>query len=555
MEKKDTPERIDYVIVSLAVLILYFLAYSYRFLDNNTLTSWYWAFQEADVRLVFIYLLLGIAAAYVFTRATFSEERPLFLFLLSFAAAALFWRSPETIIDASRYFTDAKLMAEYGVLFFLREWGHTIPAWTDLPLVPFIYGLIFKFLGESRAAIQLFNTLLFSLSVVLTCKIGERLWGKSTGFYGGFLLLGFPYIFSQVPLMLVDVPTMFFLTLTIYACIEAMERRGLRYPALAALAILLASLTKFSTWLMLSIVPVILLVYVKKDREKIKPALAITLIALPLVGGGLLVKLEVLLEQLELLRHYQQPMLSVWTESYLSTFFFQAHPLVTLAAIYSSYAAWRKKDPRYLIISWLLFLVLVINVQRMRYTLPVFPMLALMASYGLNEMKNAALRKFTCSCIVASSLVIALTAFLPFLTSISTVNLKEAGMLVNALEQETVEVYTLVPQGTIYNPAVSVPLFDLFTKKKIIYENTAVPPERERIEGHPLRFTWDYSPPPLYQGTPGGQNIIMIISPTLEEPIPPQLQNRLQGYEEHKFDTVSKAKYNYRTVVRLYVPS
>jgi hypothetical protein len=553
--EEDKPENIDYVIISLVVLLSYFIAYSFRFADDNTLTSWYWVFQEADAKAVFVFIVLGILASYGFTRTAISDVHPVgFLFILSFILGALFWRSPEVIIDASRYFTDAKSMAGYGVLFFLREWGYSIPAWTDLPAMPFFYGLIFKFLGESRVLIQFFNTLLFALTVVLTYKIGERLWSRSIGFYGGFLLLGFPYLFTQVPLMLVDVPTMFFLTLTIYACIEAMER-GNGYIALAAIAVFLAFYSKFSTWLMLSVVPVIFLIYIGRDRDKIKTALAIALLALPLVGAVALFKMGVIQEQLDLLRSYQRPMLRVWTESYTSTFIFQIHPLVSLAVAYSLYAALRRRDLNYLIISWLLVLVLVINVRRIRYILPIFPMFALMASYGLNELRSKRLRKFTASCIVASSMIIALLAFLPFLMTISTVNLKEAGTLVNALEQETVEVYTLVPPGTTYNPSISVPIFDLFTEKRIIYEDMAVPPARERIERHPLRFTWDYKPPPLYTGDGDEKNIILVISPTADEPIPWYLQERLHGYQEYKtLDTVSKRRYNYRTVVRIYVP-
>ena len=63
-------------------------------------------------------------------------------------------------------------------------------AWTDMPLVPFLYGLIFKFFGESRLYIQIFTTFFFSMTVVLTYMIGKTLWDEDTGLYGGMLLLG-----------------------------------------------------------------------------------------------------------------------------------------------------------------------------------------------------------------------------------------------------------------------------------------------------------------------------------------------------------------------------
>jgi uncharacterized membrane protein (GlpM family) len=557
LEAEYKTERIDYLIISLVVLVSYFIVYLFRYFDNNALTSWRWVFLEVDARIVFAFVVLGVLFSYGIAKAALPEVNPGgFLFVLSFALGALFWRSPETIMDASRYFTDAKIMAEYGIVHFIREWGHAIPAWSDLPAGPFIYGLIFKLFGESRLAIQFFNTTLFALTVVLTYKIGERLWSRSIGFYGGLLLLGFPYLFSQVPLMLVDIQTMFFLTLAIYACIEGMERQNWRSTTLASISIFLAFYSKFSTWLMLSVVPVIFLVYIKQDEKRIKTALAISFLALVPIGVVFLLKIGVISEQFELLNTFQRPGLKLWSESYISTFFFQVHPLVTFAAAYSLYAALKRRDLNYMIVIWLLFLMFLVNARRIRYVLPLFPMFALMASYGLAELRiGGELRKFTGSCIVATSVVIAYVAFLPFLMTISTVNLMEAGKAIDALPQETVEVYTVVPPDTRYGPAVSVPILDFFTEKRIIFEDLSVPPSRDKIDRNPLRFTFDYKPPPLYEGEKSEKNVIMVISPSADEPLPENLQIRLREYQEYEtLDTISKRRYYYRPIVRICVP-
>ncbi len=557
MEEDYRPERIDYVIISLVVLVSYILVYAFRYFDNNALTSMYWVFMAVDARVVFLFLVFGVMFSYGVAKASFPKvNSALFLFVLSFVLGALFWRSPETIMDTSRYFIDAKMMSEFGVLYFLREWGHSVPAWTDLPIVPFFYGLIFKIFGESRVAIQFFNTALFSLAVVLTYKIGERLWSPSVGFYGGLLLLGFPYIFSQVPLMLVDIATMFFLTLVVYATIESMERGSRKYIILASISVFLAFFSKFSTWLLLSVVPVIFLVYIKKDGQKIKTAIAVSSLTVFFILIALILKFGVFAEQFELLNAFQRPGLSGWSESHFSTFFFQVHPLVTLAAMYSVYLAWKRKDQKFAIVSWLLVLMLVMNVQRIRYVLPIFPMLALMASYGLGELKSGELRKFAASCIITSSVIVAFFAFLPFLMTISTVNLMEAGAAIDALPGTVVEVYTVVPDGTTYGPKVSVPILDLFTDKKIVYKDLSVPPGREKIDRNPLRFTFDYEIPPIYEGEKSDENIIIIISPTAEEPVPENLKDRLKEYQEYEtFDTVSVRRYYYRPIVRVYVPN
>ena len=75
------------------------------------------------------------------------------------------------------------------------------------------------------------------------------------------LLLGMPYLIVQVPLMMVDVATMFFLTLAVFATIKAVESGKTTLCIFASVAIALAMLTKYSNWLMLSIIPIVFLAY------------------------------------------------------------------------------------------------------------------------------------------------------------------------------------------------------------------------------------------------------------------------------------------------------
>ncbi len=212
-------------------------------------------------------LALGLTFAYAFSLVKYERYKPaLTLFIASFAASAIFWSEPEVIIDVSRYFMYAKHLALYGAGDFLSQWGHAINPWTDLPLVPFIYGLIFNVLGESRIFIQIFNSTLFSLTVVLTFFIGKTLWSDEIGFYAGIMILGIPYIFSQVPLMLVDVSAMFLLTLSVFIFIQVMEKGGV-WILLSSLAVLCAIFSKYSVWMMLSVLVVIFVVYLFQNTE------------------------------------------------------------------------------------------------------------------------------------------------------------------------------------------------------------------------------------------------------------------------------------------------
>ncbi|MEE8480106.1 MAG: hypothetical protein V3T59_02575, partial [Desulfobacterales bacterium] len=158
------PKKIDYILlISLLLLCTFATLFIFRTIDDNSLTRWQWTFAKADIILIYPLFILGIFLAYMTSKISFPERilAP-FLFLSSFFISALFWREPEVIVDVSRYFTQAKHLEMYGIEYFFKEWGKDISAWTDLPLIPFLYGLIFKFFGESRIYIQIATTTFFS---------------------------------------------------------------------------------------------------------------------------------------------------------------------------------------------------------------------------------------------------------------------------------------------------------------------------------------------------------------------------------------------------------
>lgn len=556
---------VAHVLVVLLTLGSFFALFTFRSLDNNRLTSWDWVFTGVEANRMLLLLISGVILAYGLSRVRFPKHHyGAILFGSSFVIATLFWSESELIIDTSRYFTQAKHLQMYGISYFLREWGHTITAWTDMPVVPFLYGLIFKFLGESRLYIQIFTTLLFSGTVVLTYQIGKILWNEELGFWGGLLLLGIPYLYTQVPLMLVDVPTMFFLTLTVFAFIKTLNQGGAGMTALAATAIFLTFYSKYSTLLMLSILVVIFLVSAQKSL-KLRSAqftvlyrgILVALISGLLIGLVFFFKYEVMLEQIRLLLSYQQPGLRRWGESFVSTFFFQIHPFLTAGALFSTYVAFRKRDWNYLIISWMLLLVLVLQIQRIRYIILVFPMLALMAAYGLQEIRNTNLRKFIALSAVVSSLVIAVFAYLPFVQNISATNLSKAGEYLNSLDVDEIEVIILPLSNSMVNPAVAVPIFDLFTDKSIFYQYNHNFPSREKIKESPLRFTWGYKNPEYYVYSNSNSNldekfypVIVIISG--DGVLPDQVRERLKGYQKTRVFDRSTGIFRYQTIIEVF---
>ena len=557
MSKSD-PEKVYYLlIIFLLSFLTPFALFLFRSLDDNRLTNWQWVFSTTDVTVVLLILIVGLILAYVLSKFSFLQGNPLFLFLSSFFLAALFWKEPEVIIDTSRYFTQAKHLKVYGIGYFFHEWGRDIMAWTDLPLVPFLYGLIFKSLGEHRIYIQIFTTLLFSTTVVLTYMIGKTLWDDNTGFWGGLLLLGIPYLFTQVPLMLVDIPTMFFLTLAVFTVIKALSHGGMGWITVASIALFLCFFSKYSTWLWLSTLIIIFLVYLRMEkRETLKRGGVVTLLSLFLIIIVILSHYDVISTQIRLLMSYQRPGLKRWGESFISTFFYQTHPFISIAALWSIYVAFRKKDPKYLIIAYLMFLIIVMQIKRIRYIIPLFPMLTLMASYGLREIKNKEIRRFIVFAVVISSLLLAHSAYLPFLQRMSGINIKSAGNLLDSLDVTDIQVHTLPQKKSIINPAVSVPLLDLFTTKRIIYlTDIHLTPVWERVEKSPLRFTWEYKNPKYYidkQKDSGKTTAVVVISSSPYQPLPRSIEQRTNAYHTSKKFKTSAGVFRYNTVVTVY---
>lgn len=578
LNKSKPEQNIDtllIILISLLTLTTFLALFVFRSLDDNRLTSWQWVFAGDDALKIVFILVIGVFLAYVVSSISLSIRKPAIgLFIFSFIISALSWAEPEVIVDASRYFVQAKFLELYGIGYFFSEWGKEIAVWTDLPLVPLLYGLVFKFFGEHRIGIQLFNSLLFSGTAVLTYLIGKTLWNETVGLYGGVLLLGIPFLLTQVPLMLVDVATMFFFTLALFTTIKAVKQGGTALLLLASVTIVLAMLTKYSVWLMLSVIPVVFVSHFEYGKKTLlRRATVITLATFFLIGIVLLWNFNVFAEQLKLLLNYQVPGLKRWGESLASTFFFQVHPYITVAALFSTYVAIRKKDLKFLIIGWLLLLVIVLEIKRARYLIVIFPMLVLMAAYGINEIRNVKINRFIVSSTVASALVITFFGYLPFLQKTSAINLSQAGKYLDSIDTgktQEIEVITLPQANTIVNPAVSVPVLDLFTQKTLVYrDDKGLIPDPRLIEKSPLRFTWAYRNPKFFSQyffTNGGTSpgilkkripVVIIFgdaSQANSQGISDQITKRIEGYRLAKELTIIDKVFRYQTLIRVYQP-
>lgn len=551
-------QRLVALLVGLVALTLYLALYVFRSNDDNRLTSWQWAFDQSDIAWFFPALVAGIGIAWVFSGISLPGRwRMPALFLSVFAMAASMWGSPEVIVDTARYFVQAKFLELNGAGYFLQEWGGEISVWTDLPLAPFLYGLAFSLFGEARVVAQALSTLLFAGTAVTTWLIGRTLWDDIVGGMAGALLLAMPYLLTQPALLLVDIPTMFFLSLAVLMTIRAARDGGVGYLTAAPIAITLAMLSKYSTWLMLTVLPVIVLVHMQGGyRPVLARGFAVALATMLLAGTLALLKFDVLAEQISLLWSYQWPGLARWDESLVSTFLFQVHPFVTIAALCSVPIAIAKRDGRYAIVAWMILLVLLLGIKRARYVLIAMPMLALMAGYALREIADARLRRFVVASAVASALITALAAYRPMLKETSAANLMAAAERIDAMDVDRVEVFTLPQTRSIVNPAVLVPILDLYTGKKVLYRDGALtPPPWPAIATSPLRFTWAVAVPPFYAPDPSGPGgAIAVIASHSGQKQPDILLKRISAMQPAEMFEKSDKLFKFKSFVYLYTP-
>ena len=552
MDKLRKHESI--LLLSFFTLLCFPILYTCRFLDNNTLSSWRWVFDGVSVPLAMALLLAVLILAYFFSLKVPLEKYPrLTLFMLSVLAVLPLWSEPELLVDSGRYFLQAKYLSQYGFPRFIREWGGEIGAWTDLPLVPALYGLLFKVFGESRVVVQAFNSLLFALTALLISGVGRLLWNRQTGFYAGLLLLGMPYLLTQVPLMLVDIPTMFFLTLALYCFIRAIQD-GEGWLWLSPLTISMAIYAKYSAWPMLLILPLTAAVIQADNRRQILArATTVFLAAVVMALALAATKLPLFREQLEILITYQRPALGLWQEGFLSTFFFQIHPLVSLLALWGGYLAYRTGNRHFLIAAFFAAMVFGLQIRRIRYILPMLPLLALMASYGLQSFNQGQLRRFAGLAIVFSSLLIVLGGYLPFFKTTSMMNIMAAGRLLDTLPGREVEVYVLPQNGSSGNTALVIPQLDLFTGKRLISQQPWQQLATGKIPAHaPLLFSWQISRPPFYApGYRRGRKPLVVISGDGGEPQRAKLSmvgSRLPAGEFVRQSGV----FRFKTIISIY---
>jgi hypothetical protein len=182
-------------------------------------------------------------------------------------------------------------------------------------------------------------------------------------------------------------------------------------------------------------------------------------------------------------------------------------------------------------------------------------MLALMAAYSMREIQNKKLTKQVIFSVVGTSFIVAFTGFLPFLKTLGVQNLQAAGHYLNTIPGANVEVVSLGGDNGVVNPAIAVPVLDIYTNKKIVYEYEPISREvLERVRIAPLRFTWEFPVPEYYSINDGTKKIdaLVIISDDSKRTMPQGMENRKSPYPFEKIFKQSSNIFQHQTFVTVY---
>lgn len=540
-----------------AAAVLFPLLVALRHLDDNSLTSWAWVFEGRNLFELWVLHLFAICAAALLSRSALADRWCLPAAILAvFSAGIALAGEPEVVVDASRYFVQAKYLELFGPLAFFRDWGGALPAWTDLPLPAFLYGTIFSFCGEHRLPQQIFTAGLFALTAFATARIGGLLWGARTGARGALLLLAIPFLLVQVPLLMVDVPAMAAVTVALWALLETLECRGAWRSTALAFALAAAFLAKYSTWVLLGAAfgSILALEALRGNWAAVGRGTVAVVAGAFAPALFTFVKPELVRGQLALLAGFQWEGLRRWVESYTSTFLFQTHPLLAVAALAALWQGWRARDRRVLVAAALPLVLFALGARRSRYLLPVIPMIALLAARGLESLPGR-VRRFAVLSAVGFSLVTVFAIYLPFLKWVNTANLQAAGRFLDEHGAGTAEVTVLPAPGVAINPEVAVPLLDYHTAARIIVRGP-VPPRPSTQEQHTssFRFTWEQPLPSWYRDAapapPGAAKVLIAGDP--DATLPAELARQVAGRAPDAA-FVRDAVYRYRTLVSVWL--
>ncbi len=133
-------------------------------------------------------------------------------------------------------------------------------------------------------------------------------------------------------------------------------------------------------------------------------------------------------------------------------------------------------------------------------------------------------------------------------------NLQHAGKQFDSLDASEVEVSALQQAYAPVNPAISVPLLDRHTSKRLTFRPDPLVPTGERADEPSLRSTWEH-PNPKYCDAGAGAPGVVVIAGDDAQPLPDGIAQRRIDYRLSRQFIGSENVFGYKSIVKAYLPA
>jgi 4-amino-4-deoxy-L-arabinose transferase-like glycosyltransferase len=318
-----------------------------------------------------------------------------FIVLLILAGCVLVLKSNVVSLrslDDCFYARKSVEMARSGRIFTVT-WNYH-PNFQNPPLQTWILGKWFRIVGENDFAARLPSILMAIGILIFTYLIGTKIASPLTGAAAAAMLLITPHFMSNARRCMMEIPTTFWICMTIWFFIRGFQQR--KYHALLCLPLGAAILTKS----ILGLLPLIIFLVAAIFNLEIRNVFKRPLIWIGLIGGiavGALWPLhQYSIFGVEALReHYLSEILSRSVRSISITKMIFGYPIilftvfqpVILLAIPGSVKMLRERSSSFVILLTWIALPLILysfsSARSSRYIFPILPALALCGGYWI----------------------------------------------------------------------------------------------------------------------------------------------------------------------------
>ena len=218
--------------------------------------------------IILIILLLADKFIFPLLAKINNRKKIILIFILCLISGASLFHTVQTNPDYGRYQVESKYLVNHGIVKFFQNY-EKFHSGIDLPIMPLIYGLALKIIGEGQLAVLTVNFFVFLGILLLIYSIAKTLFDKKVAVLSIILFATTPFIVTQTPLFLVDLGQTFFLTLSVFLLINLIKKPSFKKSLFIGLVLFIASLAKITSILFLItfLITSFLWVILKKNNQ------------------------------------------------------------------------------------------------------------------------------------------------------------------------------------------------------------------------------------------------------------------------------------------------